>query len=707
MAWGLQRKILVQVLGTCFVVLAGLVGLLGLYARESALKSAREIAFQTASAQGLRIQGELNRTAVSLSALAGSLGTLDAGDSRSPALVGKMLRTLLEEDPQVRCVWGAYEPGEFPALGEDRYEPMFEKTGGGTAEGMGIREKLAQSPLPGLDALVRVPRDTGKPYVSSPYRFSYTGVVADSLLVVSLSAPIRRGGKTVGVVGVDLDLGAVQALVRGVRVLGTGLGSLDASDGTIVFHHDEKTIGRNLAEVGKGVIPGLEKLLAAIREGREYRGTEHSLELGERAYKVNVPLPVGDTGTAWSFGAEVPLSTIQGEAERLTLKIFPAALGGFFLMAAVVGLLVRRLVRPLRRVAELAARAREGDLSFRREAFGVLPPDELGGMADAVADLVGKQRELVEQIRSLSRSSLNRAQSLSSLAEQSAASMETVREAVEEAARLSLDTSATLEETNAGVQEVSTGAVVSADASSRGAQAAEDTARRSRGAFRQVEALLEGIHRIAGRVEEDRRAQGEVVQAVGAIEGFVSTIRGLADQTNLLALNAAIEAARAGETGRGFAVVADEVRKLAAASTHAAGQVDTLIQELREHAARAQASLDSTEPAFREALELSRRVQGELSGSLEALDRMEDLMGNLAAAAQQQAAAGEEMARGVDRASKSTETVSQAVESIRLVSADTARGAEELARQSQTLEEEAGRMARLLEGFRLQALPEA
>ena len=124
MAWGLQRKILVQVLGTCFVVLAGLVGLLGLYARESALKSAREIAFQTASAQGLRIQGELNRTAVSLSALAGSLGTLDAGDSRSPALVGKMLRTLLEEDPQVRCVWGAYEPGEFPALGEDRNEPM-------------------------------------------------------------------------------------------------------------------------------------------------------------------------------------------------------------------------------------------------------------------------------------------------------------------------------------------------------------------------------------------------------------------------------------------------------------------------------------------------------------------------------------------------------------------------------------------------------
>ncbi|WP_352425009.1 methyl-accepting chemotaxis protein [Aminomonas paucivorans] len=707
MAWGLQRKILVQVLGTCFVVLAGLVGLLGLYARESALKSAQEIAFQTASAQGLRIQGELNRTAVSLSALAGSLGTLDAGDSRSPALVGKMLRTLLEEDPQVRCVWGAYEPGEFPALGEDRYEPMFEKTGGGTAEGMGIREKLAQSPLPGLDALVRVPRDTGKPYVSSPYRFSYTGVVADSLLVVSLSAPIRRGGKIVGVVGVDLDLGAVQALVRGVRVLGTGLGSLDASDGTIVFHHDEKTIGRNLAEVGKGVIPGLEKLLAAIREGREYRGTEHSLELGERAYKVNVPLPVGDTGTAWSFGAEVPLSTIQGEAERLTLKIFPAALGGFFLMAAVVGLLVRRLVRPLRRVAELAARAREGDLSFRREAFGVLPPDELGGMADAVADLVGKQRELVEQIRSLSQSSLNRAQSLSSLAEQSAASMETVRETVEEAARLSLDTSATLEETNAGVQEVSTGAVVSADASSRGAQAAEDTARRSRGAFRQVEALLEGIHRIAGLAEEDRRAQGEVVQAVGAIEGFVSTIRGLADQTNLLALNAAIEAARAGETGRGFAVVADEVRKLAAASTHAAGQVDTLIQELREHAARAQASLDSTEPAFREALELSRRVQGELSGSLEALDRMEDLMGNLAAAAQQQAAAGEEMARGVDRASKSTETVSQAVESIRLVSADTARGAEELARQSQTLEEEAGRMARLLEGFRLQALPEA
>ena len=706
MAWGLQKKILVQVLGTGFAVLAGLVVLLGLVARESALKSAQEIAVQAARAQGARIRGELDRTSVALAAVAGALGTLDVQDPKAPERVEGMLRTLLG-DPQVRCVWGAYEPGAFPARGEGRYEPMFERTDGAVTEGLGIREKLAQSPLPGLDALVRHPRETGKPYASPPYRFSYTGAVADSVLVVSLSVPVLRDGKPLGVVGVDLDLRSVQDLVRAVRVLGTGRASLDAADGTIVFNHRADLMGRNLAEAGKGAIPGLETLLKAIREGREYRAVEYSLGLGEEAFKVNVPLPLGDTGSAWSLCVVVPMSTIRGEAERLTLKIFPAALGGFLLMAAVVGVLVRRLVRPLVRVAELADRAREGDLSCNREDFGVLPPDELGRVADAVADLVAHQRELVERLREASENSLDRARSLAALAEQSAASMESVRRAVEEAATLSEDTCAALEQTNGGVQEMSSGAALSADASSRGAQAAEETSRISRGAFLRAEGLLALLHRMAALARSNGEMQERSARGAESVRGFVDTIRGLADQSNLLALNAAIEAARAREGGKGFAVVAEEVRQLAAASGEAAARVETILEDLRSQADRARENVQAADPLFREAQDLSRQVQGELTESLESVERVEGLLRDLAAAAQQQASAGEEMARGVDRAARSTETVSQAVASIREVSAETARGAEELARQSQALQEEAGRLAALLGRFRLTALAKA
>ena len=76
----------------------------------------------------------------------------------------------------------------------------------------------------------------------------------------------------------------------------------------------------------------------------------------------------------------------------------------------------------------------------------------------------------------------------------------------------------------------------------------------------------------------------EVVDTMGAIDqashkigDIIGVIEAIAFQTNILALNAAVEAARAGEQGRGFAVVAMEVRALAQRSNSAAKEIKDLI----------------------------------------------------------------------------------------------------------------------------------
>ena len=75
-------------------------------------------------------------------------------------------------------------------------------------------------------------------------------------------------------------------------------------------------------------------------------------------------------------------------------------------------------------------------------------------------------------------------------------------------------------------------------------------------------------------------AVAESALKIEQIQESAQGIIAIAEQTNLLSLNASIEAARAGEAGRGFAVVASEIQKLAEQTNSSAKIIDDIILAL-------------------------------------------------------------------------------------------------------------------------------
>jgi methyl-accepting chemotaxis protein-1 (serine sensor receptor) len=166
---------------------------------------------------------------------------------------------------------------------------------------------------------------------------------------------------------------------------------------------------------------------------------------------------------------------------------------------------------------------------------------------------------------------------------------------------------------------------------------------------------------------------GDINQSSAKIADIITIIEGIAFQTNILALNAAVEAARAGEEGRGFAVVAGEVRTLAQRSSAAAKEIKELIDT---SVARVQTGTSLVDEAG--------RTMNEIIG---AVQRVTDIMGEIAAASEEQSSGIDQVARAVTQMDEVTQQNAALVE--------------EAAAAAQSLEDQAGALRTAVETFRL------
>jgi methyl-accepting chemotaxis protein len=184
-------------------------------------------------------------------------------------------------------------------------------------------------------------------------------------------------------------------------------------------------------------------------------------------------------------------------------------------------------------------------------------------------------------------------------------------------------------------------------------------------------------------MQDMSKAIGQVNEASQQTQKIIKTIDEIAFQTNLLALNAAVEAARAGEAGAGFAVVADEVRNLAMRAAEAAKNTTQLIDDITNK--------------IRESIQIAERTVEQFSQVDANTKKVNDLVGEIAAASNEQA-------QGVEQVNKAVAEMEKVVQQNAASAEESASASEEMSAQAETMQAFVRDLDTLVGGVRKQEL---
>lgn len=178
-------------------------------------------------------------------------------------------------------------------------------------------------------------------------------------------------------------------------------------------------------------------------------------------------------------------------------------------------------------------------------------------------------------------------------------------------------------------------------------------------------------------------------ESVINIQEAVDLIASIASQTSLLSLNASIEAARAGEAGRGFAVVASEIQKLSEQTNSSASIINQIIVTLSEESEHTVEAIkkvtELVEVQKNNLLETVDRFGSVRSGIQTAKDEMQmvmrqadscrtagenvsDLMNNLSAIAEENAASTEQTSSSMGELNNGTAALAETATELKNVS---------------------------------------
>lgn len=451
-------------------------------------------------------------------------------------------------------------------------------------------------------------------------------------------------------------------------------------DGTMLYHPIAEKIG---VSVENAVV---KQMLADIRDGKPQETSVYEYDF-RGAIKYAGIYPDVEHGFLLIISADK--AEITSDIQSILLKTLLSTSIAFVICVVIAIFCSAIITKPIKEMAEIADRFSTLNLcdDDRRERIGQRR-DEVGLLGRSIGGVREQFHAIVTEIKTQSNNIHTTAASLDEHTKETLNNIEQVERAVYEIAE---GASSQAEDTQKATENVI-----------RMGNMVEDTNQEVENLYLYANAMkksgddasktlsdLEEInHKAKESIDLIYQQTNTTNESALKIREATELITFIAEQTNLLSLNASIEAARAGEQGRGFAVVASQIQKLAEQSNESARQIGEIITLLISDSGKAVDTMNEVmeimevqnkniqqmgrqfEQLFA-AIDKSNRGVGNIADRTKSLDEARvnvvDIVQNLTAIAEENAAGTQETSASVTEVNDIVSQISENVNQLRRI----------------------------------------
>lgn len=629
----LKFKLLFSVIGGIFILSALIIGIGAKYNSDLAYEKANAVAEGNAIESALTIERLFNETMGKVTTVREVMETSFNGEEKTKferSEIFAMLRYILERDHNMIGNYVGLDEGSLhdsdslhkgkPGHSDTgRFIPYMTKSADGTIALETLSDFSGDWWLQ--------PKNTLKETFTEPFIYKVQGV---DVLMTSLTTPILKDGKFIGLSGADIALNKLQEITDAINIYDNkGKMILISAKGMIAGYSGKKDlVGKMIAEENKS----FEKTLADIAA----KNQKTYFFKDESNLQVVAKIHLGEHNPSWMAVVEIPLSVIDQEVKESIINLVLIGVLSAIIIVAVVYFTINQ--------------------SYKK--------------------LIAVENELGEAVKVTNRNSKKLQESSEQVAESATEQASSIQETV-----------STLDEINAMSQK---SAIVARDSSSRSdanLRVASEGKKAVENMIRVIEEIRDSNNAVMNQVERSNNEFQKIVTIINEISNKAMVINEIVSQTKLLSFNASVEAARAGEHGKGFAVVAEEVGKLAGNSGDAATQIGSMLQEsietvqkiISETSSEVAKLIESAKTKVDSGVSVARTCGESLDMVLGNVNEMTGMMGEISKAQDEQAI-------GVSNITDAMNQIDAAIHQNSTVAEQTAKLSTELTEQSRNLE---------------------